>query len=78
GLAAYGLKEVSEAASYGSVEKLLVSDRLFLAERERIEPLMDEVKNKNGFVHLVNHDSEAGEQLDSLGGVAAVLRFPIQ
>lgn len=78
GLAAYGLKEVSEASSYGSVEKLLVSDRLFLRERERLETLMDAVKTKKGFVHLINHDSEAGEQLDSLGGIAATLRFAVQ
>jgi len=78
GRAAYGVKEIQKAASYGAIEKLLVSDRLFLAERATLEPLMLDVKAKAGLVHIINHESEAGAQLESLGGIAAVLRFNIQ
>jgi protein pelota len=78
GLAAYGLGEVKKASSYGAIEKLLVSDRLFLSERKTLEPIMTDVKGKAGFVHIINHETEAGAQLESLGGIAAVLRFKIQ
>lgn len=78
GFAAYGFNEVSNASSYGAIDKLLVSDKLFLTKRAMLEPLMEAVKDKNGFVHLINHESEAGKQIDSLGGIAAVLRFAIQ
>lgn len=78
GLSSYGLKEVSQAVSFGAVEKLLVSDIIFTESRKKIEPVMNEVKKTNGFVHIINHDSEAGNQLDALGGIAATLRYAIQ
>ncbi|MFH1836112.1 MAG: mRNA surveillance protein pelota [Methanobacteriota archaeon] len=78
GLAAYGLPEVFKATSMGAVEKLLVSDTVFMDQRKVIEPIMLDVKARRGLVHILNHDSEAGQQLDSLGGIAALLRFRIQ
>lgn len=78
GLAAYGMSEIGRASSFGAVEKLLVSDELFLGERDKIEPVMAEVKKGSGLVHIINHDSEAGQQLDSLGGIAATLRYKMQ
>ena len=46
-------------------------------EREKIERLMNSVKNSKGYVHILNHENEAGQQLESLGGIAATLRFRI-
>ncbi|MFH1054693.1 MAG: mRNA surveillance protein pelota [Candidatus Altiarchaeota archaeon] len=75
GLAAYGRKEVADAVNAGAAEMLLVTDALFFAERAHAEPLMNQVTNSAGKVHLINSESEAGQRLSSLGGMAAKLRY---
>jgi len=78
---AYGLEEVQKAHSLGAIERLLLTDsRLREAEdedRELLERLMREVENKGGEVIIVSMEHEAGVKLGSLGGIAALLRFPI-
>jgi len=75
GLAVYGRKEVVDAAVAGAAEYLLVTDELFFGERGRLEPVMSAVRDSNGRVHIINHESEAGQKLRSLGGLAAKLRY---
>jgi len=78
GLAEYGLKEVSKAIGFGAVEKLLVSDRFLLENREKAEEAMELAEKSGGEAHLINSEHEAGRQLSNLGGIAALLRFRIQ
>ncbi|MDY6776767.1 MAG: mRNA surveillance protein pelota [Candidatus Nanohaloarchaea archaeon] len=71
--AVYGLERVREAADVGAVARLLVTDPML---RDN-EDLVEEVERKNGEVQIVHTDHDAGKKLDSLGGVAAVLRYEI-
>lgn len=77
GLAVYGLKDVESSVNAGAVEVLLVSDGIFFKERKRLEGLMKAVEKNRGRVHIINQDSDAGKQLDSIGGVAALLRYKL-
>ncbi|MFH0859903.1 MAG: mRNA surveillance protein pelota [Candidatus Altiarchaeota archaeon] len=78
GLGAYGLGDVESAINLGAVEALLVTDNEFVRDRERLDANMQNVKASRGLVHIVNSESEAGRQLNSLGGVGAILRFRVQ
>ena len=66
---------------YGAVNLLLIADRLLREmvdqERRRMEELTRNVEEKGGRVMVVSTEHEAGEKLISLGGVAALLRFPV-
>lgn len=77
----YGLAEVAEANALGAIEKLVLTDvQLREApdeERQVLEKLMREVENKRGRVIIISTEHEAGVKLNSLGGIAALLRFPI-
>ncbi len=77
GLAVYGLTDAENASSSGAVETLIVCDDQFIKNRQRMEPLMQNVKNARGEVHILNHAGDAGKQLTSLGGIAGVLRYKI-
>jgi len=77
GLGIYGLKDIETAAGSGAIKKLLVCDNIFLKNRKKLEDLMYMVKSARGEVHLINHRGEAGRQLNSLGGAAALLRYPM-
>ncbi|MFQ6107649.1 MAG: mRNA surveillance protein pelota [Thermoplasmata archaeon] len=73
---AYGEDEVSKAIEMGAVGTLLVTEESI--RDERIEELMKRAESTQGKVVIVSSRHEAGEKLDSLGGIAALLRFRIQ
>ncbi len=77
----YGLDEVERASRYGAVERLLLAD-VTLREasdekRRSLEEIIREVEEKGGEVTIVSAEHEAGAELLSLGGIAALLRFPL-
>lgn len=76
GLAAYGLNEVKKAMEYGAVERLLISDE-FLRKYEGSDQLIGQVKGAKGEAVIVSMEHEAGERLQRICGVAAILRFPV-
>jgi protein pelota len=84
--ATYGPKEVEYAVDQGAVGRgggiLIISNCLFraqdVAERKRWVSLVDRVRDvEGGEVRVLSSDHESGKRLDGLGGVAALLTFPI-
>lgn len=84
--ATYGPREVESAVEQGAVGRgggvLIVSNRLFrsqdVGERKRWVGLVDRVRDvEGGEVRILSSDHESGKRLDGLGGVAALLTFPI-
>lgn len=77
----YGVNEVRKAVDAGAVERLLVADSLLREasdeDRLRLEELMIDVERKRGDLMVVSSEHEAGTKLLGLGGIAAVLRFPL-
>lgn len=76
GLAAYGVDEVKKAVGYGAVAKLLVCDAQLRKDAD-IDELMRNVKKTGGDVIIVSTEHEGGERLQSIGSVAAILRFKV-
>jgi len=77
----YGFEEVQKAAKTGAVEKLVLADTALRESgdegRLQVEDIMREVEQKGGGVVVVSTEHEAGAKLIALGGVAAILRFPL-
>lgn len=73
---AYGPAEVAEAVEAGAVASLLVSDEV--VRDPQIEGIMRDAEAARGAIVLVSRHHEAGAKLASLGGIAALLRFPIK
>jgi protein pelota len=77
----YGLGDVEKAANYGAVEKLLVADSTLREttdeNRVALEKLIKTVEEARGDIMVLSTEHEAGTKLLSLGGVAALLRFPL-
>jgi len=87
GRAWYGPKEVETAVEKGAVGRgggvLLISNALFrsqdLATRRRWVNLVDQVRDvEGGEVRVLSSDHESGKRLEGLGGIAAILTFPIE
>ena len=76
GKVAYGAKEVKQAIDAAAVEKLLITD-VKVYNNKDTELLMKTVEEKGGKVFIINSENQAGQKLDALGGLAAILRYKI-
>ncbi len=81
GLGVYGPDDVQRAVQYGAVEELLITDKKLREgtekERRRMDQLIRDTEKTRGNFHIVSTEHPAGDQLENLGGIAALLRFPI-
>ncbi|KAI4210297.1 MAG: hypothetical protein LQ351_006821 [Letrouitia transgressa] len=87
GRAWYGPREVEKAVEKGGVGRgggiLLISNALFRAQdvvtRKRWVRLVDKVRDvEGGEVRVLSSEHESGKRLDGLGGIAAMLTFPLE
>lgn len=75
GLYAYGEEQVMNAARSGAVDTMLIIDSK--VRSAAADELLRLVENTKGQFVIVSSLHEAGRRLESLGGVAAILRFRI-
>lgn len=72
---AYGLNETQNAINLGAVAQLLILDTKVASEN--MGDAMDMVENMKGEVMVISSEHDGGKQLESLGGMAAILRYEI-
>lgn len=85
GRAWYGTKPVEKAVAEGAVGRgggvLLVNNAFFrsmdVGTRKKYVGLVDKVKEDGGEARLLSSDHESGKRLDALGGIAALLTYPM-
>lgn len=87
GRAWYGPREVQRAVDKGAVGRgggvLLISNSLFRAQnvrqRRKWVELVDRVRDvEGGEVRVLSSLHESGKRLEGLGGVAAILTYPLE
>ncbi|MEE6210990.1 Vms1/Ankzf1 family peptidyl-tRNA hydrolase [Salarchaeum sp. III] len=72
----YGAESVDDALTYGAVARLLVSETVDAEEREEYAERADD---EGGECIVVPTDIEGGQRFaDAFGGLAALLRFPVE
>jgi protein pelota len=81
GTVTYGLAAVENAVTLGAVEKLVVADTTLRdadeQQRLKLEELMRQVEKRSAAITVISTEHEAGAKLLSLGGIAALLRYPL-
>jgi protein pelota len=81
GKVTYGYSAVKKAIDYGAVETLMIADEVLRGYREKgnvdVEKLIREVEHSRGRVVIFSTEFEPGQRLEKLGGIAAILRFPV-
>ncbi|NPD88042.1 MAG: mRNA surveillance protein pelota [Asgard group archaeon] len=81
GTVTYGLQSVKRALSLGAIETLLISDDQLqiddISKRMSIDEIVEENSKLRGSTVIMSVNHESGEQLSKLGGIAALLRFPL-
>jgi len=77
GLCTYGGEETQKAIGYRAIDALMLTDKFLREHRDSVEKMLRDVENGGGRVVIVSGEHEGWKQLDSLGGIAALLRFRI-
>lgn len=75
GLATYGTEEVRNAALAGAVETLLIVDSKL--RNGDYDDMIRSTESQKGSVIVVSEQHDAGKELNSLGGFAAILRYKL-
>lgn len=73
--ATYGEREVADAVKFGAVETLLVADTGLRVPS--VICIIQEAEAMRAGVVILSTQFEPGQRLEKLGGVAALLRYPI-
>lgn len=76
GLAVYGPDEVKTAIEYSAVKTLLLTD-VYLRKGQNVDGIIKKTKAMRGDVMIISSEHDAGERLQGIGGIGAVLRFAI-
>ncbi|UCE80598.1 MAG: mRNA surveillance protein pelota [Methanobacteriota archaeon] len=76
GLFSYGMHSVRTAAESGAIRLLLVLDSC--VRTEEVDILLKLVEGSRGEFMIISSLHEAGRKLESLGGVAALLRYRVE
>ncbi len=81
----YGIDEVATAGAYGAVEQLAILDERLRLERTDDgdwstdpETVLQQVEQQGGDIVVISARHDPGRQLANLGGIAALLRYPIE
>jgi protein pelota len=81
GTVTYGIDNVKRALEMGAIDTLLISDDQIsiedLDKRKSIDEMVDVNSSMRGKTVLMSINHESGEQLSKLGGIAALLRYPL-
>ncbi len=79
GKAAYGMADVKNAQGFGAIDILLITDELLRTSRESnsIDQFLKQVEQSQGKIVVFSTEFEPGKKLESLGGIAALLRFKV-
>ncbi len=76
-LIVYGIDEVKSAIAMHAVSELLVLDKVLIEKRNELEDIMKNAESGKANVNIISSDNEAGKKLESITGLAAILRFQI-
>jgi protein pelota len=73
---AYGDNQVKAAANAGAIKTLLILDTKVRAPE--VDQLIRAAENSKGEFVIISSLHEAGRRLESLGGIAAILRYKME
>jgi protein pelota len=72
---AYGLREVGEAVSCGAADQIMVADSML--HDPSITTILEQGERTRAQIRVLSTTFEPGMQLESLGGIAALLRYHV-
>lgn len=74
-----GFEETAKANQFGAIDSLVFSDKIIQTQEEqKVIEFLNEVESKGVKAYSVDSTTDIGLRVSGLGGIASLLRFPIQ
>jgi protein pelota len=77
----YGIESVEKTLKLGAIDRIIIADSILREsledKRTKLDLLMKKVENQKGKISIISTEHEGGAKLLGLGGIVALLRFPI-
>lgn len=77
----YGAEETERAAKLDAIETLLITDSVLKSDdvkkREKYLDLIENIEQNNGEVFVFSTLQSHGKELETLTGLACILKYPI-
>ncbi|MEM4257031.1 MAG: mRNA surveillance protein pelota [Candidatus Diapherotrites archaeon] len=73
--ATIGQKETKEALEKAAIEELIISEKMLSEKKEEAEEMLEKAEQTKTKIIFINQKSEAGKTIESLGGIAGILRY---
>ncbi|MDD1678780.1 MAG: mRNA surveillance protein pelota [Methanomicrobiales archaeon] len=70
---AYGVREVEEAVACGAADQIMVADSML--HDPQVTTILEQAEKIRAQIRILSTSFEPGMQLESLGGIAALLRY---
>lgn len=77
-LADYGIDKVSELINLGAVDKLLISEKYLLTNRDNVEEIMKNAENFGCKINIISSKNPSEKTIYGMGGVVATLRYKVE
>jgi len=78
GKAVYGLKEIESIINSGAIDFILVSEKLWQTDIDKIQLLIKNAESIKTGVHIVDQTHPISQALSSFGGIIGVLRYKLE
>jgi protein pelota len=78
GKVGYGLKDINTALKGNAIKELVITDSFFMSNYHECRKIFISLDKLGTKYHIIVSDSDAGGQLDSIGGVAALLFYKLE
>ncbi|VVB74757.1 eRF1 domain 1 [Candidatus Tiddalikarchaeum anstoanum] len=82
GLAVYAYPEVKMAVLSGAVSHIIITTNFLKKSKEEetyneVDELLNKTEEAGGKIHIIDSNTEHGEMVDKLSGIAAIIRYKI-
>ena len=78
GKAIYGLKQIDSILSSGAIDFILISEKLWKTDIDKIQLLIKDAEKIKTKVHIVDETHPISQALSSFGGIIGVLRYKLE
>lgn len=78
GKAEYGNLKIKEALNLGAIEKLIVSEKYLLQNRELVEEILKDAEKYGCEIHIISSKNSQEKIIYGMGGIVAILRYKLE
>jgi protein pelota len=78
GLADYGVTKIKDLINQGAVDKLIVSEKYLVQNRDSVEEILNMAEKFACKIHIISSKNPNEKTIYGMGGIVAILRYKVE